>query len=125
MDDLPSPSTMVTVTRVCSPTSRLHVIEYDASRVAVITVFSTINGPVVPTMNRVKGLTIGTKPRLWVSTTSMFEGLHNDPRSPLENRLLHIIFLPCLWHGERYINVPFVIRTCSIADLKSADRRPS
>jgi hypothetical protein len=125
MDDRPSPSTMVTVTCLCSPTGRPHVIEYDAFRIAVIAVFSTINGAVVPAMNRVNRLTIWTKPRLWVSTTSMLEGFHNGLSSPLENGLSHTAFLLCLWHGERYINVPFMIRTCSVVDLKGINRGSS
>jgi hypothetical protein len=89
-----SPPAVVTVAWPFSPACRFHVVENYTFRVAVVAVFSSVDGPVVPAMNWVNDLTVRAQPCFRVLAASMFKELHNPLSSPLMNRLFHLWFLP-------------------------------
>ena len=64
------------------------MIEDDAFRVAVIAVFSTVNGSMMPSVNRVGSSTIGTHPDVWMSSP-VFLNLRSWMNTPLQNGFFH------------------------------------
>ena len=55
ISNLPLPSTVVTVAWSSSPADGFHVVEYDTFRVAVVTVFPSIDGAVMPAVDWMNG----------------------------------------------------------------------
>jgi len=123
-NDLPPPSTITAVTWLLSPTRRSHVVQYDAPCVTIVAIFSAVDGPVVPPMDRVSSLAVRAQPGFRMSTSSVIESLYHDLGS-LEDITFQILSSSNPLHAwiaiyQRSVYDTHMFRN---VELKSTDQR--
>lgn len=84
-----SPSAVSAIVCLPSPASRFHMDEDHAFRVAVIAVFASVNGSMVPLVDWVDRFTIRTHPDIRMSTSMLLDLRCSRLDTPLQNRFIH------------------------------------
>ena len=83
ISNLSLPSTVVTVAWSSSPADGFHVVEYDTFRVAVVTVFPSIDRSMMPAVNWVKSLAVRTEPGFRMPSSSVIKHVDSPVGSSL------------------------------------------